>query len=273
METQHQVHTHTFTSTNTHQQQHISAGHKHTFHSNKTPFTAQISLQVHFSPFQSFFISSSFFSSKVSHIRILNQSRQTSPGGTAAEGPWQVNGEGGVVGAPSQSPAATASWIHVVRATGPGQQSGYIYLCPLHWWTSHTTTTSQSTTALKGDAHKHSVTNTHTQTHSSFSTATRTKEPHRLPTSALHRKSHFYRTTVPLIFSHHTGQSCFSNIHKCLRAKLPFWKPVLTSLQNLHLIIGHSYFFKATDLQIHLLLLNFLPHPHSSSLLNEPFHF
>lgn len=161
METQHQVHTHTFTSTNTHQQQHISAGHKHTFHSNKTPFTAQISLQVHFSPFQSFFISSSFFSSKVSHIRILNQSRQTSPGGTAAEGPWQVNGEGGVVGAPSQSPAATASWIHVVRATGPGQQSGYIYLCPLHWWTSHTTTTSQSTTALKGDAHKHSVTNTH----------------------------------------------------------------------------------------------------------------
>lgn len=158
METQHQVHTN--------------------FHINKhTPTTTHFCrTQTHFpfqqnafhctditpSPFQSFFISSSFFSSKVSHIRILNQWRQTSAGGTAAERPWQVNGEGGVVGAPSQSPAAaTASWIHVVRATGPGQQSGYIYLCPLHWWTSHTTTTSQSTTALKGDAHKHSVTNTH----------------------------------------------------------------------------------------------------------------
>lgn len=50
METQHQVHTNFHINKHTHQQQHISAGHKHTFHSNKTPFTAQISLQVRFSP-------------------------------------------------------------------------------------------------------------------------------------------------------------------------------------------------------------------------------
>lgn len=272
METQHQVHTHFHINKHTPTTTHFCRTQTHfpfqqnSFHcTDITPSPFQsISVLLHFIQFLQLqgqpHTHSQPVEANFSRGHICRKTMAGERGGGGGRSSISVTCSNSVMDSRRQSHRTrTTEWIHIFMS---------LTLVDITYNDNITVDHCTQGRRTQTLSHKHTP-----GLHSSFSTATRTKEPHRLPTSALHRKSHFYRTTVPLIFSHHTGQSCFSNVHKCLRAKLPFWKPVLTSLQNLHLIIGHSYFFKATDLQIHLLLLNCLPHPHSSSLLNEPFHF